>query len=79
MWAVAGLPVTGKRQGTGRIGAADHGGRTRGCLYTEAPLCIFSNLFLFFTYPLTRTSESSDALHKLAADEGVGAAVYLQV
>ncbi len=27
----------------------------------------FAQFFLFFIYPLTRTSESSDALHKLAA------------
>ena len=38
---------------------------TGGLICGETPLAKFSNFFLFFTYPLTRTSESSDALHKL--------------
>jgi len=42
-----------------------------GAVALEAPLYIFFNIFLFFTNPLTRTSESSDALHKLAAMPGL--------
>ncbi len=55
------------REGTGQFGAGDRRERTGGLICGETPLAKFSNFFLFFTYPLTRTSESSDALHRLAA------------
>ena len=36
--SVAGRPVAGRRQGTGRFGAGGRRERTRGCLYSETPL-----------------------------------------
>ncbi len=49
---------TPDREGTGQPRSGGRRERTGGCLYSETPLAKFSNFFLFFTYPLTRTSES---------------------